>query len=205
MHRNGDGIELQTDILGPDNAATKPLGLCGTAYIDMLSEGRRAGLLTAAGRFAADVDPRLAQRINAYEHGGREIRIAYGRGRQPIIVSEYDIAALLQAKAAIAAGVLTLLHRVNLEPRQVRTLYLAGGFGMNMHLPSAIGCGLLPGFALEQVQLVGNTSLAGAYLAMIDRGCVHEIARAGSDMQVIELNLDSMFEDRFVEQLELPG
>jgi uncharacterized 2Fe-2S/4Fe-4S cluster protein (DUF4445 family) len=205
IHNNGQGADLRLEMIGDDNPKTKHLGLCGTAYIDMLSEGRRAGLLTATGRFAPDVDGRLAERIAAYEHGGRQIRIAYGRGKEPIVISEYDFASLLQAKAAIAAGILTLLHRVGLEPQQVKTLYLAGGFGMNMSLPSAIGCGLLPGFTLDQVQLVGNTSLAGAYLALVDRGCVHEIARAGEHMHVIELNLDSMFEDRFVEQLELPG
>ena len=43
------------------------------------------------------------------------------------IVTEPDIASLLQAKAAIAAGILTLLRRVDMRPQDVKTLYLAGG------------------------------------------------------------------------------
>ena len=75
-----------------------------------------------------------------------------------------------------------------------------------MHLDRnhAIGCGLLPGFLPEQIEVVGNTSLAGAYLALLDCGALDEIARAGKKMDVVELNLDAGFEDRYIEQLSLP-
>ena len=83
-----------------------------------------------------------------------------------MFVTEVDIAHLLQAKAAIAAGILTLLHRVGLEPPQIKMLYLAGGFGLHLDVTNAIACGMLPGFVPEQVQVIGNSSLAGAYLAL---------------------------------------
>ena len=47
-------------------------------------------------------------------------------------LSEADIASLLQAKAAIAAGIVCLLDRVGLKGKDVTTLYLAGGFGFHM-------------------------------------------------------------------------
>jgi uncharacterized 2Fe-2S/4Fe-4S cluster protein (DUF4445 family) len=173
-----------------------PIGLCGTAYIDFLAEGRETGLLNDRGRFVeafhAHTEP--------WKDYGRAIPIA-----RDIVITEIDIAGLLQAKAAIAAGILTLLERIGLKPAQIKTLYLAGGFGLHLVKEHAIGCGLLPGFVPEQIEVVGNTSLAGAYLALLDCGALDEIARAGQKMDVIELNLDPGFEDRFVEQLSLPG
>lgn len=160
----------------------KPTGICGSGYIDLLAEGRRAGLLNEHGRL-----------------GREELAIATG-----VTVTEWDISRLLQAKPAIAAGILTLLERVDLTPRDVRQLYLAGGFGMHLDVPNAIACALLPGFAPEQVEVVGNTSLAGAYLAMLDRGALEEMKRVGSQLEVIELNLDPGFESRYVDQLILP-
>jgi len=53
---------------------------------------------------------------------------------------------------------------------EVTTLFLAGGFGFHMQVENAIDFGLLPGFRPSQVELVGNTSLAGAYLALLDSG-----------------------------------
>jgi len=193
----------------------RPTGLCGSAYVDFLAQGRRAGLLAATGRFVAGGDggehlapsiqnQTLGTELFADTPGGRAIRIAYGQGKRPIIISEADVAKLLQAKAAIAAGILILLGRHGLTPKDVKNLYLAGGFGMHLDLANAIACGLLPGFTVEQIQLVGNTSLAGATLALLDKNTLAELSRARCGVEVVELNLDPEFEDTYLDQLSLP-
>ena len=177
-----------------------PIGLCGTAYVDLLAEGRATGLLNERGRFT---EAFTAQTLPWHDYG-RALRVATGAGKVDILVTEADIAGLLQAKAAIAAGILTLLERTGLTPAQIKKLYLAGGFGLHLDRAHAIACGLLPGFVPEQIEVVGNTSLAGAYLALLDCGALDEITRAGQKMDVVELNLDPGFEDRYIEQLSLP-
>ena len=177
-----------------------PIGLCGTAYVDFLAEGRATGFLNERGRI---VEEFFDQTI-PWKDYGRALSVATGAGQAAIVVTETDIAGLLQAKAAIAAGILTLLERCGLTPAQIKKLYLAGGFGLHLHRGNAIACGLLPGFEPEQIEVVGNTSLAGAYLALLDCGALDEITRAGQKMDVIELNLDPGFEDRYIEQLSLP-
>jgi len=177
-----------------------PIGLCGTAYVDLLAEGRMSGLLNERGRFAAA----FTEQTMPWKDYGRALCVATGSGKTDIVVTETDIAGLLQAKAAIAAGILTLLERTGLKPAQIKKLYLAGGFGLHLNRAHAIACGLLPGFVPEQIEVVGNTSLAGAYLALLDCGALDEIARAGTKMDVVELNLDPGFEDRYIEQLSLP-
>ena len=122
----------------------------------------------------------------------------------PVSVSEQDIALLLQAKAAIAAGIQTLLDREGFCPADVGKVYLAGGFGMHLDVPHAIACGLLPGFAFDQVEAVGNTSLGGAYLAMLDRTVIEELDRIRARAEIVELNLDPGFEDRYIDHLCLP-
>jgi uncharacterized 2Fe-2S/4Fe-4S cluster protein (DUF4445 family) len=180
-----------------------PVGLCGSAYIDFLSEARRIGLLTASGRFDRQAVPDAAPQLLNQRHD-LALRIATAADQREIVISELDISRLLQAKAAIAAGILTLLQRVGLSQPQIKTLYLAGGFGSEMDPARAIGCGLLPGFAPAQVQTVGNASLAGAYLALLDRGIINELSTIGRRMQIVELNLDGQFESRYIDQLLLP-
>ena len=177
-----------------------PIGLCGTAYVDFLAEGRVTGFLNERGRMAEE----FTHQTIPWQDYGRALCVATGAGQAAIVVTETDIAGLLQAKAAIAAGILTLLERCGLTPAQIKKLYLAGGFGLHLNRVNAIACGLLPGFEPEQIEVVGNTSLAGAYLALLDCGALDEITRAGRKMDVIELNLDPGFEDRYIEQLSLP-
>ena len=111
---------------------------------------------------------------------------------------------LLQAKAAIGAGIQTLLNLEGLKPMDICKVYLAGGFGMHLNVAHAIGCGLLPGFIPEQVETVGNTALGGAYLAMLDRTVIEELERLRARTEVVELNLDPDFEDRYIDNLSLP-
>ena len=207
-----DPVDLEIEIIGHDarpgagNARRpKPIGVCGSAYIDFLAEGGRTGLLDPVGRFNRDATPAIGQRLIQADCHSQCFVIAHGSGREPICITEADVASLLQAKAAIAAGIVTLLHRRGLTPADVDTLYLAGGFGLHVRVPSAIACGLLPGFREDQVELVGNTSLAGAFMAAMDKSVLDEMESVAAACEIIELNLDPGFELNYIEQLSLPG
>lgn len=196
-------FEAHCELIHPEKYA-KPLGICGSAYVDLLAEGRRKGFLTPTGRWDVASCPSIQSSLVPFGEYGRALRIAYGQGRREIVVTDPDVASLLQAKAAIAAGILILMKRTGVKPAEVKTLYLAGGFGMHLDLQSAIDSGLLPGFRVEQIQLVGNTSLAGATLALLDKGVLAELRRIGREMEVVELNLDPEFEETYIDQLCLP-
>jgi uncharacterized 2Fe-2S/4Fe-4S cluster protein (DUF4445 family) len=179
-----------------------PIGVCGTAYVDFVAQARRTGILRHNGRFApeADRDPR----VRPGKHG-REFVIAAGADGKPIYISESDVARLLQAKAAIAAGIVCLLNCAGLTPSAVRILYLAGGFGFHMDVENVIRCGLLPGFRPDQISLVGNTSLAGAYLALLDSSVLDEIKKVSARVETLELNLVPGFESIYIDQLAVSG
>lgn len=136
--------------------------------------------------------------------GKHAFPLAAKNGNDDLVVSEVDVALLLQAKAAIGAGIDVLLETAGIRAGEIERLYLAGGFGMHLNVAHAIAIGLLPGFREEQVRVVGNTSLAGALLALVDRTTLEEMEEIREQMRVIELNLTDGFEDRYVEHLLLP-
>jgi len=179
-------------------------GLCGSAYIDFLATGRSSGFLQTNGRF----DPTAWETVPASRrHTGdsaRAVRLADENGSPALRISEADIARLLQAKAAIGAGIEVLLELAGLRAADVNRVYLAGGFGMHVNVGHAIGIGLLPGFREDQVRVVGNTALAGALLALVDRTTLDEMENLRAQVAVVELNLTDGFEDRYIEHLLLP-
>jgi uncharacterized 2Fe-2S/4Fe-4S cluster protein (DUF4445 family) len=181
---------------------TPPVGVCGTAYVDFVAQSRRTGILRHNGRFSPEADRH--PRVQPGPHG-REFIVADGADGKPIYVSESDVARLLQAKAAIAAGIVCLLNSAGLTPPDVQILYLAGGFGFHMDVQNVIRCGLLPGFRPDQISLVGNTSLAGAYLALLDSSVLDEIKRISAQLETIELNLVPGFESCYIDQLAVLG
>ncbi len=196
MTRTDSGLKVDVEVIGN----VKPTGICGSAYVDFLAQARESGLLSPSGRFQSGI---ADDRIAPCRDLGQGFTIAHGHGHEPIIITEGDVASLLQAKAAIAAGILTLMRKVHAAPESIKTLYLAGGFGMHINIANTIRSGLLPGFRANQVQLVGNTSLAGAYLSLLDAGVLDEIARVAKEIEMVELNLDPDFEDCYIDQLML--
>lgn len=195
----GDRFAPEIEVIP---SAGSIVGICGSAYVDFLAQGRRIALLNHAGRIS-DVSWRMIPESHRQqEDRHRGVRL---HARDPAtLVTESDVAHLLQAKAAIAAGILTLLHRAGLSPADVDTLYLAGGFGLHLDVAHAIASGLLPGFRPEQIEVVGNTALGGAWLALIDRTVLPEMIAVGANADVVELNLEPGFEDTFIDQLALP-
>ncbi len=174
-------------------------GITGSAYVDFLAEGRRAGLLTENGRFDKSF---VDSHPGYFRHEQNGLSFYLAPGHSDLRIGEVDVALLLQAKAAIAAGIETLLAIQEIPASAIGRLFLAGGFGLHLSVPHAIACGLLPGFREDQISAVGNTSLGGAYLAMLDRSLAAEMADL--DAETIELNLDPGFEDRFLDHLSLP-
>jgi uncharacterized 2Fe-2S/4Fe-4S cluster protein (DUF4445 family) len=195
-------FKLEVEVIG-----SAPLiqanGICGSAYIDFLGTARESGLLGANGRFEKKAWANLPERNRFNEQSEYAVRLTSGNGTD-LRVSEVDVALLLQAKAAIGAGIETLLEAAGIEASELGRVYLAGGFGMHLNVAHAIRIGLLPGIRVEQVRVVGNTALAGALIALLDRTALEEMENLRSQVEVVELNLAKDFEDRYTDHLMLP-
>jgi uncharacterized 2Fe-2S/4Fe-4S cluster protein (DUF4445 family) len=178
-------------------------GLCGSAYIDFLATARGSGFLNRNGRFETSAWEQLPASHRYVAGAERALRLGSTNGAV-LRISEADVAVLLQAKAAIGAGVQVLLETAGVRAADVGRVYLAGGFGMHIDVRHAIEIGLLPGFRPEQVCVAGNTSLAGALLALVDRTLMEEMENLRARVEVVELNLVAGFEERYIEHLMLP-
>ena len=196
-------FQLETKTVGNVPLA-RANGLCGSAYVDFLATARSSGLLGVAGRFDLAAWEKLPTQNRFSDEGERALRLTNANGAGVLRISEVDVALLLQAKAAIGAGIEILLETAGIRAADLGRVYLAGGFGMHLNVAHAIAIGLLPGFREEQVRVVGNTSLAGALLALVDRATLDEMENLRTQMEVIELNLAADFEDRYIEHLLLP-
>ncbi|MFA5863133.1 MAG: ASKHA domain-containing protein [Phycisphaerae bacterium] len=188
----------------------KPVGICGSGLIDFLAQAFRVGLVTNSGRFQRqmlDQCPRLRMVSGAkfmLEYVVAE-RDQTEDADHEITVTEKDIETLLQAKAAIFAALNLLIKRTGKTFNDLENIYLAGGFAKYINIENAITIGLLPEIDLHKYVVIGNGSLAGAYLAMIDRN-VWQTFRQTIDLpKVVELNLDPNFQDEYTFALFLPN
>lgn len=152
-----------------------PVGICGSGILDAISEMLRTGLLDESGYF---------------EDG--ELNIAPG-----VVITDSDVRQVQLAKAAIAAGIYTLLEETGTPISSVKHCYLAGGFGSYLNKNSACTIGLLPKELLHKIQPIGNAAGMGAVLFHISSQCKREISHICKITDYLELSQSSVFNRQF--------
>jgi len=188
LRRSEDGW---TWIDSAGEAPRNPRGISGAAYVDFMAEARAAGLLNDMGRLMDD-HPEVLMR-----EGERLVPLTKG-----VSAGESDIAEIIQAKAAITGGVMTLLERAGLTVADLETIYIAGGFGYHLDIDHAIAVGLLPNAPRERFTIVGNASLGGASLLLLS-GDSTPLAPLLDSCLSLELNRCPSFEDHFIDGMAL--
>lgn len=116
-------------------------------------------------------------------------------------LTQEDVRALQQAKAAVGAGLQTLLHHADLTADGVEVLYVAGGFGSRLNGRNAAAIGLLPRDLATRIQPVGNAALDGASRLLLDVSAREKLTALPDDIHVIELATDLYFTEHFIKNM----
>ena len=196
---NGETYEPTYRVIGD----TKPRGICGSGLISLLAEMFMTGVVDKAGHLNQKLEN---PRIREGEHGGEYV-VAWGKESQhgkDIVITAVDIDNLLRAKGAIYAGYRVLAESVGVPLEMTEQMYIGGSFGKYINVEKAVQIGLLPDMPWDRFKFLGNTSVKGAYLALLDKNARKRISEIASRMTYIELSADNTFYEAFMSALFLP-
>jgi uncharacterized 2Fe-2S/4Fe-4S cluster protein (DUF4445 family) len=180
-----------------------PRGICGSGLISLVAEMFVTGVLDKGGHVNQTLS---TTRVRRGLHGAEYV-LAWGaetESGEDIVITRVDIDNLLRAKAAIYAGFNVLADGVGIPLESAERVLIGGSFGKYINVEKAIDIGLLPDRPWERFDFLGNTSVRGAYLALLDREARAEIAEIASSMTYIELSADNSFYEAFTSALFLP-
>ncbi|MCF7863828.1 MAG: ASKHA domain-containing protein, partial [Kiritimatiellales bacterium] len=197
-----ESLDFQITVIGDPN----PMGLCGSAIIDFIACGFRCGLINMLGRYDVELlKSRSCHETVAGMHACVLVQAEDSATGETITVTEYDIAEILKAKAAIYSGLKTLLAELGKTVRDIDRVILAGGFAKHINLENAICIGLLPDIGTGKYEVIGNGSLAGASLAVLDRSAAQTYLEIIERPQIVTLNKTATFTNYFQEALAIPN
>ena len=185
----GGAIEKVTIVDGEVYCSTigglPPVGICGSGLIDAVAAFLRAGAIDETGAIEESAS-------NYCENDDMPaLRLA-----GDVVLTQKDIREFQTAKAAIRAGIESLLEFFTLAPEELDVLYLAGGFGEHIVRGSAETVGLIP--HVRNVQRCGNTALAGAVRMFHESERLEALALAGKT-DCLNLSRSPFFQKRYVE------
>ncbi len=210
---SSDTLEPTYRVIGRGAASgesEKPKGICGSGLLGLLAEMFVTGVLDKA----ANLQVGKSARIREGEHGPEYVVAWAGETAtgQDIAITKVDIDNLMRAKAAIYAGFSVMAQSVGVDLADVSQMLIGGSFGQYINVEKAVQIGLLPDLPApagsaspwDRFKFLGNTSIRGAYRALLSREARTELTRVAGMMTYLELSADNSFYDAFTSALFLP-
>jgi len=180
----------------------KPIGLCGSAIIDVIANLLKCRFVDRNGTFT---DSSLTQRLKTVNGEKSFVLVSNREGAtRDIVVTQNDVREVQLAKAAIYTGCFTLMKKRNVRLRDLRKLYVAGAFGNYLNLENSKLIGMLPDIPTELITFVGNAAGAGARMALISKKLRQTAASVSRKVDYVELALDPDFQMEFTSAMFFP-
>lgn len=182
VHLEAEELKIKTIQDAP------AVGICGTGVIELTAELVKAEEIDETGRLE---DPWFDQ--------GYPVA-ATMQGEQ-IALFQKDIRELQLAKAAVRAGLETLLEKYGVQAGQVDRVYVAGGFGYQLDYEKAMAIGMFPQEFRGKIQAVGNSSLYGAAELLIHPERMTEAQETAKLAKEVSLSADPVFQEAYMDAM----
>lgn len=180
-----------------------PRGICGSGMIDLIAELLKAGIVDRSGRFQTD---RVNDRVRTIgDEPAYVLAVADQTSvEEDIVFTASDLKNLIYSKGAVYAGFTTLLGETGMDLSMVERIIITGGFGQYLNIDKAVTIGLLPDIDRDKFAYMGNSSIKGAYMALLSTDCRQEARDICNRMTYIDFSSQPRYMDEFTSALFLP-
>ncbi|MEN8142233.1 MAG: ASKHA domain-containing protein [Thermodesulfobacteriota bacterium] len=179
------------------------VGICGSGLLVIIASLLEAGVIDRSGKFNRQLE---TSRIREGRSGSEYVlALEEENGTDhDIVLNEVDIENFIRAKAAIYAGIKTLVEEVGLQMSDLEQVILAGAFGSFIDLDAAMTVGLLPELPPEKMMYVGNGSLMGGRMSELSNHIRKDVVEVVGKMTSFELSEVNSFKDQYMASMFLP-
>nr|MDO8045891.1 ATP-binding protein [Candidatus Baldrarchaeota archaeon] len=182
---------------------TEPVGICGSAMVDIVAEMLKTGLIDRTGKFKVNKSTEHFQKVNN-EYVFVIAKPNETRSGTPIIVTQKDIREIQLAKAAIHTGCSILMRKRGVSTDLIDKIFVAGAFGNYLNIENSIIIGLLPDVPSSKVKFVGNAAGSGAIMSLISKKEREKAKEITKRTKYIELAIDPSFHMELAASMYLP-
>jgi uncharacterized 2Fe-2S/4Fe-4S cluster protein (DUF4445 family) len=199
-------VTIDPETLAPelntvDDAPAR--GICGSGMIDLISELLKTGIIDRSGRFQKGLGNHRVR-----EAGDDPAYVLVFADQTPmdedIVFTASDLKNLIYSKGAVYAGFTTLLAEAGMDFSMVDRFIITGGFGQYLNIEKAVSIGLLPDIDRSKFAYMGNSSIVGAYMALLSADYRQEARLIGNSMTYVDFSSRPQYMDQFTSALFLP-
>lgn len=167
------------------------VGICGTGVLEL-----------TAGLYENHIIDPSGQMLPEFKEMG--FPLAKTKEGRQIAFTQQDVREVQLAKAAIRSGIELLLEYAGITMKEIKQVYLAGGFGTYLDVHKAVCIGLLPAELERCTKAVGNTSLQGCIAYGLSEQNRERIRQMIKESKSINLAEQTDFENRYIANMNFP-
>ncbi len=186
IQMDGEDVQYQTigEVVGDtgplyqgDHSTVAPIGICGSGYIEGISEILTQGLMDETGYMEQEVEIEGSIRI------------------VPADIRNFQL-----AKSAVRSGINILCRRAGVTFEEIGEVYISGGFGKASNLAALANLKIIPREFVSKTRLLGNTALEGAIRVLLNND--RDRLAAVKSMSVnVDLASDPRFNEEYMENM----
>jgi uncharacterized 2Fe-2S/4Fe-4S cluster protein (DUF4445 family) len=173
------------------------VGICGSGILDATAAMLSVGMLSERGNFQKD-HPLLSD-------GALLLAPASAPGGRAVTVDRRDVMEVQLAKAAIQAGIGTLLASAGVTAELIDAVIVAGAFGSYLDVRSAIRIGMFPAIPVERYHQVGNAAGLGARQMLLSAERRRIAEALALRAEYLEVSTRPDFTERYLKALWFRG
>lgn len=180
---SSSGHAPSLEILGGE----EPRGLAGSGVVDVVAGLLRTGHVNGTGVMSRA----CAEAGFVLDPGGI------------LKFQRRDIDVFQRAKAAVAAAIEVLMARSGNAGAELSRLVICGAFGRHLDAKNAFEVGLIPVMPPERMEFLEDAALCGSERILAADDPARLLAPIRRCARVLNLALDPIFEERFIQNLYL--
>ncbi len=199
VHINEENYDVEYSTI----AEAHPIGICGSGIIDSIAGLLQTGIIDERGCLVNNV---ATERIKGKMNEREFVIVPSEKGTWgvEITIKQTDIREVQLAKAAIYAGIHTLLNRAKVKFEKLDRVFVAGSFGSYMNISNAQMIGMLPDIPIDKFVQVGNSAGAGARQILLSSKCRETCEKIARKVSYVELANEREFKNEYIRASYLP-
>ncbi len=174
-----------------------PEGICGSGMVSLLFELYNAGTIDKSGV----LNP--AKKNVVLVEGEPAYAIVCGCG-DALYIRQSELQNFMKSKAAMFTLLLVLVRSVGIGFKDIARVFVSGALGTGIDANKAVAIGMLPAWPAAIVKPLGNSSLEGARLLLVDGELVQTIDAVTAKITYKHMHDDPEFMKEYLGAVFIP-
>lgn len=183
-------IQNQKAIVRTIKSEMPPNGICGTGLVSAMAQLKQNKLINEDGELK-----------QPYHKNGFPLWI-FENGEK-IALYQKDIREFQMAKAAIRAGIEILMEEYGCIPTEVKSVFIAGGFGRAINIEDILTTGIMPEAFRNKISIIGNGVLQGILSLGTKAVTTKHVEMICQRAENVTLSQKESFQKKYVEYMKL--